>query len=241
VVWNEHEDLYHARVDKDGRILGVLPISGTGKFSVDRVASLDLAAMTASFAAREQSGAGMGMLSPRDTVRVANAGGAALWIDYGRPGKRGREIYGSVVPYGAVWRTGANAATQFKTDKALDFGGTVVPADDSERDRLEARHQQRDRPVGHRAQGGEGPVYDRHEDERAAPGRRALHHLGRAGRGRRHDRPRLGHDAGVGGVHGQAVANTESGAAVPRAPIAVAAGLRILGLGRGSAPPAESW
>jgi hypothetical protein len=31
------------------------------------------------------------------------------------------------VPYGEVWRTGANAATQFKTDKALDFGGTVVP------------------------------------------------------------------------------------------------------------------
>jgi len=32
------------------------------------------------------------------------------------------------VPYGEVWRTGANAATQFRTDKALDFGGTVVPA-----------------------------------------------------------------------------------------------------------------
>jgi hypothetical protein len=32
------------------------------------------------------------------------------------------------VPYGEVWRTGANAATQFKTDKSLDFGGTVVPA-----------------------------------------------------------------------------------------------------------------
>ena len=37
-------------------------------------------------------------------------------------------IYGSVVPYGEVWRTGANAATVFKTDKALDFGGTEVPA-----------------------------------------------------------------------------------------------------------------
>ena len=37
-------------------------------------------------------------------------------------------MFGGVVPFGAVWRTGANAATQFKTDKALDFGGTVVPA-----------------------------------------------------------------------------------------------------------------
>ena len=49
-------------------------------------------------------------------------------IDYSRPAKRGRVVYGGVVPYGEVWRTGANAATQFKTDKALDFGGTVVPA-----------------------------------------------------------------------------------------------------------------
>ena len=40
----------------------------------------------------------------------------------------GRVVFGDVVPYGEVWRTGANAATQFRSDKALDFGGTVVPA-----------------------------------------------------------------------------------------------------------------
>ncbi len=128
VIWNEHQDLFHVRVDKAGHLLGVLPIAGTGKFSVERVASLDLNAMAAWFAAREQAGAGLGMLSPRDTVRVANAGGASLWVDYGRPGRRGRVIFGNVVPFGEVWRTGANAATQFKTDKALDFGGMVVPA-----------------------------------------------------------------------------------------------------------------
>jgi hypothetical protein len=91
------------------------------------VGDVDVDAMAASFAAREKAGAGLGVLSPRDTVR-ASVGGASLWVDYGRPGKRGREIFGNVVPYGDVWRTGANAATQFKTDKALDFGGTVVPA-----------------------------------------------------------------------------------------------------------------
>ena len=32
------------------------------------------------------------------------------------------------MPYGELWRTGANAATQFKTDKALDLNGTLVPA-----------------------------------------------------------------------------------------------------------------
>ena len=67
-------------------------------------------------------------MSPRDSVKVASAGGAAISIDYGRPAKRGRVVFGGIVPYGEVWRTGANAATQFRTDHALDFGGTVVPA-----------------------------------------------------------------------------------------------------------------
>lgn len=127
-ISNTHGDLYHAAVDKAGRILGTLPIAGTAKFSVSRVASLDLEGYANGWLAREQAGQGVGMLSPRDTVRVASAGGAAITIDYGRPAKRGRVVYGGVVPYGELWRTGANAATQFRTDKALDFGGTVVPA-----------------------------------------------------------------------------------------------------------------
>jgi hypothetical protein len=126
-IINERGDQYHVKVDKTGRILGVSPIAGTAKVSAERVASVDLAALTASFAAREQSGAGMGVLSPRDSVKTTVAG-ASLYVDYGRPGKRGRVVFGTVVPYGDVWRTGANAATQFRTDKALDFGGTVVPA-----------------------------------------------------------------------------------------------------------------
>jgi hypothetical protein len=125
---NDHGDAYRARVDAGGHLVGVLPVAGTQKFSLERVAKLDLDGLAASFSAREKEGAGLGVLSPRDTVRVANAGGASLWVDYGRPGKRGREIFGNVVPYGAVWRTGANAATQFRTDKTLDFGGVVVPA-----------------------------------------------------------------------------------------------------------------
>lgn len=127
VLYNDRPELFHARIDKDGRLLGVLPISGTLKLSVERVANLDVDALAKSFAARESAGAGIGVLSPRDTVNAV-VGGANLWIDYSRPGKRGRVIFGNVVPYGEVWRTGANAATQFKTDKALDFGGTVVPA-----------------------------------------------------------------------------------------------------------------
>lgn len=67
------------------------------------------------------------ILSPRDTTR-ASIGAAHLLVDYGRPSKRGRVIWGGLNPWGKVWRTGANAATTFVTDKDLAFGQTVVPA-----------------------------------------------------------------------------------------------------------------
>ncbi len=120
-------DVYHARVDKSGRILHVTPIHGTQQFTVDRVPSVDLDAFAASFTADEKRAGAMGAYSARETLQV-NAGGASLWLDYGRPQVRGRMIYGGLVPYGAVWRTGANAATQFKTDHALLMNGTAVPA-----------------------------------------------------------------------------------------------------------------
>ncbi len=60
--------------------------------------------------------------------------GHHITIDYSRPKiadpKTGqpRKIFGGLVPYGQVWRTGANEATSLKTDAALDINGTTVPA-----------------------------------------------------------------------------------------------------------------
>jgi hypothetical protein len=119
-------DRYHAKVDGKGHLIALRPIKGTQQYSVDRVASMDLNAFADRYAAMGDKGV-LGVFSPRDTAR-ADAGGANLWIDYGRPSKRGRAIYGTVVPYGEVWRTGANAATQLSTDKPIAFGSTVVPA-----------------------------------------------------------------------------------------------------------------
>jgi hypothetical protein len=65
--------------------------------------------------------------SPRDTTR-ATIGSAHLLVDYGRPSKRSRVIYGGLVPWGEVWRAGANAATTFVTDRPLRMGSTTVPA-----------------------------------------------------------------------------------------------------------------
>ncbi len=120
-------DRYHARVDGAGRIQGVRFVSGTQGYGVTRIPSLDIAATAAAWAAREKAGGAMGQLSTRDST-VADIGGAALWVDYSRPSKRGRTIFGELVPYGKVWRTGANAATQFRTDKDLRFGDVTVPA-----------------------------------------------------------------------------------------------------------------
>lgn len=67
------------------------------------------------------------ILSPRDTVQLPVGEGRRIWIDYGRPSMRGRRIMGGLVPYGRVWRTGANAATTLVADVDVELGGTRLP------------------------------------------------------------------------------------------------------------------
>jgi hypothetical protein len=67
------------------------------------------------------------LASPRDTTR-ATIGAATILVDYGRPSKRGRKIIGELVPFGSVWRTGANEATTLVTNKPLKLGSLLVPA-----------------------------------------------------------------------------------------------------------------
>jgi len=116
-----------ARMDAAGRLQSLDFRATTDKYLAERASGLDVDSMTAVFAAREQAGAGMGALSPRDTAR-ATVGAAHIQIDYGRPMRRGRTIFGNVVPWDTVWRTGANQATQLITDRDLVIGGTAVPA-----------------------------------------------------------------------------------------------------------------
>ncbi len=113
------------QVDARGRVQSVNGHETTIKVDVARVPSVPLQALAAAFAARPNGGS-MGQLSSRDTV-TATVGRAHLWVDYSRPARRGRTIFGGVVPWGAVWRTGANAATQFRTDVDLDVNGVTVP------------------------------------------------------------------------------------------------------------------
>lgn len=67
--------------------------------------------------------------SPPAETSVA-VGGKNITIKYHSPSMKGREIFGGLVPYGQVWRAGANNATAFHTDAALNVGGLDVPAGD---------------------------------------------------------------------------------------------------------------
>ena len=116
-----------ATVDEQGRMLTLDGRATTAKVEVQRVKEPDLEHFARSFAEAETARGPVGQLSPRDTVR-AEIGTAHLMVDYGRPHKRGRVIFGQVVPWDQVWRTGANAATQLSTDVPLTVGGQTIPA-----------------------------------------------------------------------------------------------------------------
>lgn len=112
---------------RGGRFMSLDGQLTTDKVKVERVADVDIAALARQFASRDKSGKALGQLSPRDTTR-ATVAGAELLVDYGRPSARGRKIFGGIVPWGNVWRTGANAATQFSTSKDLVIGDSTIPA-----------------------------------------------------------------------------------------------------------------
>lgn len=117
-----------ANVDSRGRILGIDASATTVKTVAQRIANIDFDNVVKAWAATEVARGGtMGQMSPPDTVKTT-IGGANLVVAYSRPFKRGRVIFGNIVPWNQVWRTGANAATMFTTDKDLAFGTTVVPA-----------------------------------------------------------------------------------------------------------------
>ena len=117
-----------ARVDPQGRVLNVNSSATTVKTTSTRVDKVDFDAIAKAWAASEASRGVVSQLSPPDTVR-STVGTAKIEVAYSRPSKRGRVIFGSdVVPWNKVWRTGANAATQFTTSSDLMFGDKLVPA-----------------------------------------------------------------------------------------------------------------
>jgi hypothetical protein len=65
--------------------------------------------------------------SPKALVRET-IGLSTVEVEYCRPGVKGRKIFGGLVPYGQLWRTGANDATKITFSSEMGFGNEVVPA-----------------------------------------------------------------------------------------------------------------
>src|SRR3954470_15137371 len=114
-------------VDSSGRMLTYSGMRSTYKVAAARTTTLpDIEAIGGRLAAAERV-TGLQQLSVRDTTRAA-IGGARFSVDYGRPLARGRTLLGNVISYDRVWRTGANAATQFTTSAPITLAGLSLPA-----------------------------------------------------------------------------------------------------------------
>lgn len=77
---------------------------------------------TAAFAQKEPP------KSPPASAKCSFADGKSIKVAYSSPRAKGRKIYGGLVPYGEVWRTGANEATTFVTDSGVTIDGKDIPA-----------------------------------------------------------------------------------------------------------------
>jgi len=66
-------------------------------------------------------------LSPQIKIEQ-NVGLAKVTLEYGQPGAKQRPIFGALIPYDKVWRTGANSSTKITIDQDVTFSGNEIPA-----------------------------------------------------------------------------------------------------------------
>ncbi|HEY7635024.1 MAG TPA: DUF2911 domain-containing protein [Gemmatimonadales bacterium] len=114
-------------VDSSGRLLTYSGMRSTYKVAVARTTTLPEVDPIAGRLAAAERVTGPQQLSVRDTIR-ATLGAATFLVDYSRPLARGRTLLGNVISYDRVWRTGANAATQFTTSAPIRLAGLSLPA-----------------------------------------------------------------------------------------------------------------
>lgn len=86
---------------------------------------LMMAAMVTTSRAQEDKGK---RPSPAAHAEFQFTDGKTIIVDYSSPRAKGRKIFGGLVPYGEVWRAGANEATTFVTNTDVTVGGKAIPA-----------------------------------------------------------------------------------------------------------------
>ncbi|MBO6522927.1 MAG: DUF2911 domain-containing protein [Balneolaceae bacterium] len=101
----------------------------TRKLKVYRepASSVNINALGKLFARKDIAGNPFGELSSAEE-NTYYIGDAEFVVSYGSPKKRGRDLFGGIVPWGERWRTGANRATHFYTSEDLTVGGVDMPA-----------------------------------------------------------------------------------------------------------------
>jgi hypothetical protein len=117
-----------ATMDSVGDMLSYSGTRTTYDVQVKRLAMPpDVKGVADRWDARETQAGRVKSLSLRDSTR-AQIGNSVFTVGYGRPLLRGRTLLGDLIPYDYVWRTGANAATQFTTSTPIKLAGMQVPA-----------------------------------------------------------------------------------------------------------------
>ena len=110
------------KTDKDGRIQNVDGIGTPWNYIVTKHSPIDIEAT-----ARRMTltpGIGIPSLTESKDFDIQHS---KFSLTYGRPFKRGRIIFGGVVPYDSLWRTGANGPTTIAFEKDVKIGKTLVP------------------------------------------------------------------------------------------------------------------
>lgn len=90
------------------------------------VLALALVSLAPPLLAQEATPAPRVAISPRAAEEIA-VGPGKMRVEYARPFARGRKIFGGLVPWGKVWRTGANEATTLTTDVDVTLGTVALP------------------------------------------------------------------------------------------------------------------
>lgn len=114
-------------VDKNGNIVKLDASQTTRKLTVNRSNDIDINSVAERFAASDKQGNPFGSLSGAIEEEFT-IGNTVFNVSYGSPQRRGRDLFGGIVPFGERWRTGANRATHFKTSSDLQFDGVEMPA-----------------------------------------------------------------------------------------------------------------
>jgi len=110
------------KIDGEGRILNTNGIGTPWNYYVTKHEPIDIDQFAKSIARTP----GIGIPSPTETFQYV-VHNSKITVRYGRPFKRGRPIFGGVVPYDSLWRTGANRPTLITFENDIKIGKTIIP------------------------------------------------------------------------------------------------------------------